>query len=376
MSKITNPTTEPSVTCGFYNALDDDRAYDALQMSRIFDGIINDGIFSSIGTCFAVNAGSGNTVNVGVGKAWFNHTWTENDAVLPIECDISEVLLNRIDAIVIEVDATEPVRDNFIKVIKGTPASNPVRPILSNSNGVYQHALCYIYRAAGSTEIIQSDITNMIGTSETPFITGILQTVSLDELLGQWQDELNRFVASEKERATTEIDNFIDTNENDFNKWYSQMKSLMEDAVNEVDTWTINQKNTILDWFNNLTYQLSGDVAVNLQMQIDKNEIEKILMIGFVDGVKNISPDGSVITSTDSMGYTLVKTFTNSFSTCTTVLYDPHGSEIGRSIKNFSPDGNTINTETTILGESMVDIDEALDNIIDLQNSLINGEDV
>ena len=43
-----------SVTSGFFNSLNGDRRYNAEQMSSIFDGIINDGIFANIGTAFGV----------------------------------------------------------------------------------------------------------------------------------------------------------------------------------------------------------------------------------------------------------------------------------------------------------------------------------
>ena len=209
-----------SVTYGFYNSLNGDRKYDATQISSMFDGLIIDGIFASIGTCFVVNAATGNTVNVGIGKAWFNKTWTLNDAILPLEAPISEVLLDRIDAVVIEVDTSEAVRANSIKFVQGTPSSQPVRPTMASSETLHQYPLCYIYRASGSTEITQADITNMVGTEETPFITGILQTISLNELLGQWEDELDQFVASEQD---------------DFTNWFNQMKEILnEDAVGNI----------------------------------------------------------------------------------------------------------------------------------------------
>jgi hypothetical protein len=354
MSKLTNPETEQSVTCGFYNSLND-RKYDAVQMSRIFDGIIKDGIFASIGTCFAVNASTGLTITVGVGKCWFNHTWTENDAILPVECEESEVLLDRIDAVVIEVNSTESVRDNFIKVVKGTPSSNPVRPTMVNDNSVHQHALCYIYRKAGSTEIKQSDITSVIGTNETPFVTGILQTVSLDVLLGQWEDDLNRFVASEKLEVDTfmakeeaEIDKFMRAQKNEYDEWYAEMVQLMSDAVTEINTWTDNQKNTILSWFDTMKGQLSSDAAANLQIQINDHEVKNILMFGLPDGEKTFSDDGTIITSIDSSGRKLVKTFTNNFLTCTTILFDSFGGSIGTLVKNFSSDGKTITSDISI----------------------------
>ena len=89
MSKIINPTTEPSVTCGFFNSVvvdnKSDRLYNAEQMSAIFDGLINDGVFAGIGDKLVVSTSSGNTVSVGTGKCWFNHTWTLNDAPLLID---------------------------------------------------------------------------------------------------------------------------------------------------------------------------------------------------------------------------------------------------------------------------------------------------
>lgn len=219
MSKMTNPIGEPSVSCGFFNS-NGDRKYDALQFSSLFDGIINDGIFSSIGMCMVVNATDTNVVKVGTGKAWFNKTWTQNDAVLPIDCEASDVLYERIDAIVIEVNTKAEVRDNFIKIIKGTPGTPAVNPTLSKSDGVYQYPLCYIKRAAGSTKITQAEIVNMVGSPETPFVTGLLEHVDLDTLLGQWRAQLDQFIAG---------------NTKAFNAWFDTIKGqLSEDGANAV----------------------------------------------------------------------------------------------------------------------------------------------
>lgn len=88
-----------SVTCGFYNSLNGDRKYDAMQISSVFDGLIIDGVFASIGTAFAVKAAGGLTLNIGIGKAWFNHSWTLNDAVLPWKLPNPRYCLDRIDAV-------------------------------------------------------------------------------------------------------------------------------------------------------------------------------------------------------------------------------------------------------------------------------------
>lgn len=81
-----------AVSYGFYNSLNGDRKYDALQMSSIFDGIIRDGVFMYVTGQMLVSAdGSSMTVQVAPGRAWFNHTWTLNDTILPIIIPQSKV---------------------------------------------------------------------------------------------------------------------------------------------------------------------------------------------------------------------------------------------------------------------------------------------
>ena len=130
-----------SVTFGFYNSKEGDRRYDAIQMSSIFDGIIQDGILQHVGTAMVVKESEAMIINVGVGRAWFNHTWTLNDALLPLVVPQSEILLNRYDAVVLEVDSREAVRANDIKIIKGTPASNPTKPTMVKTNDRWQYPL-------------------------------------------------------------------------------------------------------------------------------------------------------------------------------------------------------------------------------------------
>ena len=332
-----------SVTCGFYNSLNGDRKYNAMQMSSIFDGLIIDGVFASIGTAFAVKAAGGLTLNIGIGKAWFNHSWTLNDAILPIEAPESEVLLDRIDAVVLEVNGMESVRDNTIKIVKGNPSSAPSRPVMENEGNVHQYPLAYIYRKFGSTVITQADITPMVGTASTPFVTGILQTISLDELLGKWQDELDQFV----DARSQEVDNWISNEENDFTAWFEQMKADLTSEQEYLDQWIASEQTDFLAWYNQMKGQLSDDAAGNLQLSINKEEIKRILLVGFEDGSKEFSDDGTVITSTSSDGRVLTKTFTNGFLTMTNVLKSAAGAEVARAVKTFDSSGKLISTVVT-----------------------------
>lgn len=329
-----------SVSSGFFNSLNGDRKYNAAQMSAIFDGLIIDGVFASIGTAFAVKAAGGLTVNVGIGKAWFDHTWTVNDSILPMTAPEAEVLLDRIDAVVLEVNGTESVRENTIKFVKGNPSSAPSRPTLTNEGNVHQYPLCYIYRKYGTAVINQADITPMVGTESTPFVTGILQTISLDELLGKWQDELDRFT----DARSKEVDDWIAQEESDFTAWFNKMKADLQQEQTVLDQWIASEQADFLAWYNQMKDQLSGDVAGNLQLEIDKEEVKRILLVGFEDGTKEFSDDGTVITSTASDGRILTKTFSDGFLTMTNVLKSAAGAEVARAVKTFDSDGKLIST--------------------------------
>jgi hypothetical protein len=178
-----------TLTYGFYNSVASDRVYDAVQVSSIFDGVIEDGVFSTIGDSLIVAEYSGMVVHVGTGRAWFNHTWTFNDAEASLTVDAAHATLPRIDVVALEINAETAIRANSLKIVKGTPATEPVPPTLTNTSTIHQYPLAHIYVGAAVTEIIQDNITNKVGTDGCPFVAGPLTVVSVEELLIQWHAE-------------------------------------------------------------------------------------------------------------------------------------------------------------------------------------------
>ena len=192
-------------------------------------------------------------------------------------------------------------------------------------------------------KITQAQITNMVGSKATPFVTGILQTINLDELLGQWENELDQFISREQ----TDFTSWMDGEKSEYNNWFKQMKADLLSEQAFLDQWIASEQTDFLTWFNQMKGQLSQDAAGNLQLEIDKEKIERILLVGFVDGSKVFSDDGTTITSTASDGRTLVKTFTNGFLTMTNVLKSSAGAEVARLVKTFDSNGKLINTVVT-----------------------------
>lgn len=245
-----------SLTYGFYNSINHDRTYSAEDMSAIFNGIINDGVFQNIGNHMAVSPGSdGLSVNIGTGRAWFNGTWSLNDSIFVLTLEDAPYVANysRIDAICLKVDKTNSVRANSFVVVKGTETSQtPSKPDLVSSDVVHYHPLAYVTIKNGDTSIIASAIENAIGLENTPYVTGILETVEASDLLVQWQAQWDEWIANKRDVDWTE---FKEQAESTWNTWYS-------------DT-TSSEMTLFSNWFENVKGQLTEDAAGKLQDQID-----------------------------------------------------------------------------------------------------------
>ena len=189
-----------SFTYGFYNSVNHDRKYDSLQISSMFDGLITDGVFRNIGSCFALTVNSGLKVNIGAGRAWFNHTWSYNDTTYILQLPEAHAVFTRIDAIVIRVNRAD--RTNSLAVVSGNPASSPQRPTLRKSGDVFEYALGYITIANGQTELQPSNIAQVIGSTECPFVTSLMQGVSIDDLLRNWMNEFDVLFALLKKQTS------------------------------------------------------------------------------------------------------------------------------------------------------------------------------
>lgn len=276
---------------GFYNSFNHDRKYNSIQISMIFDGIISDGIYATIGEAMVVKATSeDNTVVVGPGRGWFDHTWNYNDADLPVNAPISDVLLKRIDALVIDINANENYRENKIMWVQGTPSSNPVRPTMINTLERHQYPLCYIERKPNVEKILQADITNMVGSFECPFVTGILQTINIDQLLLQWKDQWAQFVIAYEKMA----EEWMDDQKADFEAYYTEFKRQM-DAFEAASGKEFN------DWFASIQDIFDGSVAGHLQNEIDQiTETEFLRYYGLINSVTVINDSTNTITTTTS----------------------------------------------------------------------------
>lgn len=228
-----------TVSSGFFNSVNHDRLYDAEQISAIFDGIINDGVFESVGDAFSVvpNEDLVDSIIVGTGRAWFDHVWILNDSQYSITLSAPSTIYQRMDAVVIDVDRRDSVRAATLKVVEGSPASAATKPALINEELHKQYPVAYVTVYPGNSEIVSaSHIKRSVGTTECPLVTGPLEVINDDKFFAQMDASFNEF-----KTAT----------ENEWNQWFEDTK----DSIAEIISGKINLSNTVdnvtIEWYNN-----------------------------------------------------------------------------------------------------------------------------
>lgn len=247
-----------AITYGFFNTVKQsdgayDRLYNSEQISDMFEGLISDGVYESVGDALIVKASSGMTIQVGTGRMIIGGKWLKNDAVLSLTISTAHTTLNRYDAVVCKMDSSARTMSIYVK--KGTAATTPSKPTLTRSDSIQEKCLAYIYVGKGVTSISQSDITDMrADTSLCGWVTGVVKQVDTSELFLQWQTAYEEF--------------------------YSDMEA-----------WKASQKADFDTWFSTLTGQLQVNTYVK--------KYHKVVEMGSANGVFKLDMDNYTYEDTD-----------------------------------------------------------------------------
>ena len=243
-----------SVKSGFFNSQNGDRKYDSQDISSIFDGIINDGVFESYGDAFQVTPGAGMSVVVGKGRAWLDHTWTLNDAPLTLEIEAASTSGGRLDTVVLDVDRRKDVRNNSIYIVKGEVKSNNISvptqaTELMQTDDRVQYPIAYIAVRSSVTSITTSDISywvgkTLVGKKTLKYVTGPLEVINSEAYLQQMEGEWTDF----KTKKETQYQNSLSQAESNF-------QATLNRKLDEFDAWFTDLK-TILD--SNTASQLTS----------------------------------------------------------------------------------------------------------------------
>jgi hypothetical protein len=237
----------------FFNSVNGDRKYSADDWSNYFSQFLTNGFFSKVASNLQVLGNNGNmTTIVKAGAAWINGYMYQNTSDLVLTHDVADGVLDRIDRIVVQLDYVNRLMKTVIK--KGTFSSTPAAPSLQRDANIYEISLADVYISKGTTSILQASITdNRLNTSLCGMVNSLI-TVDTTTVTAQMQSDFNT-------------------------------------------------------WFNNIKGQLAGDIAANLQNQINTHLAEKAT----VNKVSHVKPDGittvvdgnGAISATPQVGATL-----------------------------------------------------------------------
>lgn len=244
-----------SWTSGFFNSVNGDRTYNAEQMSEIFNGLITNGVYESVGNKLVVEANSGMTIQINTGRGWFGGRWVNNSSIYPLTLANSDTL-NRYCAVCIRVDNTDSKRTAEPYLKYGAFATDPVKPTMERTDTVKEYCLAYVYIRAGATTITASDIEDTRGNTELcGWVTGLIKQVDTTTLFNQYQ-------------------------------------ALFRDLINAAEV-------SVNDWLSSLENYLDEDVEAKLAADmLELKNTASFKSSGIFDGLGWISHDNGTYTQT------------------------------------------------------------------------------
>lgn len=284
-----------AIECGYYNSMNGDRKYNAETMARYFAGMFTRGVLQNYKNKFVVTANGGMKVKVPTGKAYFSDgKWIENTADIVLTLDPSDVVLNRIDSVVLRNDKNEGARSATVVLKKGTPATNPVAPGAVEVDGYMEELLLCNIRVNKLTEnITQANITNTIPNSDVcGYVTGLIDQVDTSDLYMQYETAYKEFQDESKEEfenwfdevkdslATTTI---IRTFKNTYTTQYEGEKTIMigipqyRQAIDILDVYINGLR------LNGMQYTINKD-RITLTYAVDAGTPIEFVVYKSVDG--------------------------------------------------------------------------------------------
>lgn len=238
-----------NVKCGFFDSINQDRLYSANDMNKPYSRVIADGVFASdiehhSSDLKVRSAGSGMNITVDAGQGIFAHKWFENEAAIVITVPSNTNANARIDSVIIQIDESSSGRVGSVVYREGTAASNPVHPDINQEEEITEYRIADIYVGSGVSSIGDDVITDLRGSSECPWVTGLIQQVDTSSMWTQFQAAYNQQYAA-----------FTD----DYNNYKDQQRTAWEAFVEQLtDELTVSTNILLLS----SSYQSTSTIAI------------------------------------------------------------------------------------------------------------------
>ena len=319
------------IKSGFYDSINHDRLYGADDFSDYFEGLISDGIYAGIGKEFRVFAdGSTMGVKVDTGRAKILNKYVRNTDILEVEIDAADSENPRWDAVCVSVNLDEAYRNGYIDVHKGTPAADPQKPDVPDTNAAKLFVLAYVYVPAQATVINAENVNDNRGAANCPYVVGITGTENIvnvvqeaatnaqsqiTETVADAQTQISGFVMDAQSKtnkfvadAQSQIDTALTTQQTQFNNFLTDSETDLQNLQNNFNTWWDNQKQNKIKLLENTRQYIDKNAAGSIQITSDQYSLDDeiagtavmnvyrngLRMVRYVDYTLRYSEDRSI----------------------------------------------------------------------------------
>lgn len=179
----------------FFNSTEEDpREYLASEFAEYFGRFLSNGLYTEGGNAgMKVSPGVGLGVSVQSGYAFIRGYMYHNDANMSLTLDTADSNFDRIDRIVIRFD--EVAREIRVQIKKGTPASSPTVPVLTDSTYVKELGLAQVRVRRAAASVVLSDITDERLTSACGLVSSLI-TIPAQEMWDAWNTAISDIQAA------------------------------------------------------------------------------------------------------------------------------------------------------------------------------------
>ena len=135
-----------------------DRPANAENLAAYLAGFFSNGVLMQQDTSLQVSVSSGMNVQIHAGVGNINGKTILNTAAEIVPIEAASLTLDRIDRVIFRLDEVNRLME--FDVLKGTAASSPTAPALTQGADIYEMCLAEVRVPAGASEIIASYITD------------------------------------------------------------------------------------------------------------------------------------------------------------------------------------------------------------------------
>lgn len=260
-----------AVKSGFFNSIeitaDDgsktyDREYYAVDFANYLTKVVSNGVFATPSNNLQILAGSGMNVVVKAGEGRIDGYWVKNDSDYTVTIEQADVILNRIDRIVMQLNHDNRKIDIVYK--KGTLGTTPTAPELVRTEQIKEYSLARIYVGKNATSIAQSSITD---TRPLEDECGLIATMGEMES-NNYFIQMQSFVDNFMETKSSEYDTWEEAQQAAFTTWFDNIKETVKatSLYREYQSvYTSNTKNQqVITIPTSINYDNSGLDVLNV----------------------------------------------------------------------------------------------------------------